>query len=450
MPRKSGLILGLSMTSNGTHSAGWRYPGAPADSALDIDFWIGLARRAEAAKLHFIFFADGAAVRQGLDDPEALRHTGRIDQFEPTTLIAALSTATRHIGFVATASTTYNAPYTIARKYASLDYISHGRAGWNVVTSWSEDEARNFGLDHSLPHEERYRRANEFVDVVRALWDSWEDDAFVRNAATGVYVDPDKLHITDHKGEFFSVRGPLNIARPPQGYPVIAQAGSSGPGQALAARTADLVYTAQQDKEAARAFYTSLHEQAARFGRAAHPPKVLPGLFPVIGRTEAEAQARAQALDDLVHPSVIYAMLRPKFGDLSAHALDGPIPELPETNGIKSIKGQLDAARAKGLTIRELYQTSGAGGHRRIVGTATQIADLIEDWFTSGVCDGFNLMPPYYPEGLTDLFDLLIPELQRRGLFQHDYTGTTLRESLGLPRPPNTYALQRNQEGFQS
>ncbi|MDH7785380.1 FMN-dependent oxidoreductase (nitrilotriacetate monooxygenase family) [Ochrobactrum sp. 19YEA23] len=439
-PRRSGLILGLSVTSNGSHTSGWRYPGAPADSSLDIDFWQDLARRAEAAKIHFIFFADGAAVRQGADDPEALRYIGKVDQFEPLTLISALSIATRNIGFIATASTTYNEPYTVARKYASIDYISKGRVGWNVVTSWSEAEAQNFNLDRSLEHGLRYRRASEFVDVVFKLWNSWEDDAFSRNQTSGQYLDPAKLHIPNHKGEFFSVKGPLNVARPIQGFPVIAQAGSSEPGQQLAARTADLVYTAQQNFENARVFYEGLKARLPADGRGRNSLKILPGVLPIIGRTREEAEERHQKLRSLIHPAVVYAMLEPKFGDMSAYPLDGPIPDLPETNGIKSIKAQLDAARAKGLTIRELYETSGAGGHRQIVGTAQEIADLIEEWFVGEACDGFNIMPPYFIEGLQDIFDLLIPELQRRGLFHSDYEGHTLRENLGLERPAHPAA----------
>lgn len=440
MTKRTGLTLGLSVTSNGSHSAGWRYPGSPADTSLDFGFWRKLAQRAEAAKIHFIFFADGAAVRQGADDPEALRHMGRIDQFEPLTLISALSAVTSRIGFIATASTTYNEPYTIARKYASIDHISRGRVGWNVVTSWSEDEAKNFNLDQSLQHEVRYRRAQEFVDVVTGLWNSWEDDAFLRDQESGEYVDPEKLHVLNHKGEFFKVKGPLNVARPLQGYPVIAQAGSSEPGQTLAARTADLVYTAQQNKATAQAFYNGLKARVAAAGRDPDSLKIMPGILAIVGRTAEEAQARHRKLQDLVHPSVIYASLKPKFGDMSAYLLDGPIPDLPETNGIKSIKSQLDAAREKGLTIRQLYQTSGAGGHRQIVGTPGEIADLIEEWFSERACDGFNIMPPYFPEGLNDILDLVVPELQRRGLFHTEYDGATLRENLALDRPSHPAA----------
>lgn len=435
MSKKTGLAIGLSVTSNGSHAAGWRYPGAPADSSLDFSFWRELAQRAEAAKIHFIFFADGAAVRQGLDDPEALRHMGKIDQFEPLTLISALSAVTSRIGFIATASTTYNEPYTIARKFASIDHISGGRVGWNVVTSWSEDEARNFNLERSLQHDVRYRRAGEFVDVVTGLWNSWEDDAFERDQESGRYVDPSKLHVLDHVGAHFKVKGPLNIARPVQGFPVIAQAGSSEPGQQLAAHTADLVYTAQQNKAAAQAFYQGLKARVAAAGRNPDALKIMPGILPVLGRTREEAQQRYARLQSLVHPRVIYASLKPKFGDMSDHPLDGPIPDLPETNGIKSIKPQLDAAREKGLTIRQLYEVSGAGGHRLIVGTPDDVADLIEEWFVDRACDGFNIMPPYFFEGLTEILDLLVPELQRRGLFHTEYGGSTLRDALDLARP---------------
>jgi len=435
MTTRIGLALGLSVTSNGSHSGGWRHPTAPADTSLDFDFWRRLALQAEAAKIHFIFFADGAAVRQGADDPDALRHMGKIDQFEPLTLISALSAVTSRIGFIATASTTYNEPYAIARKYASIDHISHGRVGWNVVTSWSEDEAKNFSLDRSLQHDVRYRRAEEFVNVVTGLWNSWEDDAFSRDQESGVYVDPGKMHVLEHKGEFFKVKGPLNIARAPQGFPVIAQAGSSEPGQQLAARTADLVYTAQQNKQSAQKFYRSLKDRLSAQGRSEGSVKIMPGILPIVGRTAEEAKARSELLQSLVHPSVIYASLKPKFGDMSGYPLDGPIPDLPETNGIKSIKPQLDAAREKGLTIRQLYQNSGAGGHIQLVGTPGEIADLIEEWFTDRACDGFNIMPPYFAEGLSDILDLVVPELQRRGLFHREYEGATLRENLNLIRP---------------
>ena len=435
------LKLVLSLVSNGTHPAGWRLPGARADCALDFGFWKNMAQAAERAKIHFIFFADGAAVRSAAKDDDSLGYVGRIEQFEPLTLIAALSAVTERIGFIATASTTYNEPYTVARKFASLDFLSGGRVGWNVVTSWSEAEAKNYNRDSHLEHALRYRRAAEFVDVVTGLWNSWEDDAFVRDQASGRYIDTGKMHVLDHRGEFFSVRGPLNVARPPQGYPVIAQAGSSEPGQEIAARHADLVYTAQQDRGEAQHFYAGLKARVAQQGRAANSVSVMPGVLPVIGRTEEEARAKHRAIQKLIHPKLGLAALATKFGDMSAYPLDGPIPELPETNGIKSARAILDRARASGMTIRDLYLSmTGAAGHREIVGTPQSIADQLEDWARNEACDGFNIMAPYFPDGLTDFLDLVVPELQRRGLFRTEYEGQTLRENLGLARVPHPAA----------
>lgn len=438
------LKLGLSLVSNGTHPAGWRLPDALADCALDIDFWKETALAAERAKIHFIFFADGAAVRSAARDNESLEYVGRIEQFEPTTLIAALSAVTSQIGFIATASTTYNDPYTIARKFASLDYISRGRTGWNIVTSWSDAEAKNYNREHHLEHEERYRRAEEFTEIVTGLWDSWEDDAFLRNKATGRYIDTQKMHVLNHKGAHFSVRGPLNLARPIQGWPVIAQAGSSAPGQQIGARFADLIYTAQNDKEAARAFYTEIKQKAVAAGRDATAINVMPGVLPIIGTTQAEAEEKYQQLQELVHPKLGLAALATKFGDMSAFDLDGPIPEVfPETNGIKSATAILDRARKDGLTIRQLYQSMiGGAGHREIIGTPETIADQLEDWFKDGVCDGFNIMAPYFPDGLSTFLTTVVPILQKRGLFRTEYAGSTLRENLGLARPAHPAATR--------
>jgi FMN-dependent oxidoreductase (nitrilotriacetate monooxygenase family) len=438
------MKLGLSLVSNGTHPAGWRLPQASSDCALDIDFWKETALTAEQAKIHFIFFADGAAVRSAARDNDSLEYVGRIEQFEPTTLIAALSAVTTQIGFIATASTTYNDPYTIARKFASLDYISKGRTGWNIVTSWSDAEAKNYNRDSHLGHEERYLRAEEFTEVVTGLWDSWEDDAFVRDKASGKYIDTQKMHVLNYKGAHFSVRGPLNIARPIQGWPVIAQAGSSAPGQKIGARFADLIYTAQNDKEAARAFYREIKEKVVQEGRSPESVNVMPGILPIIGKTEQEAQDKYQALQDLVHPKLGLAALATKFGDMSAYPLDGPIPEVfPETNGIKSATAILDRARAEGKTIRELYQSMiGGAGHREIIGTPESIADQMEDWFKDGVCDGFNIMGTYFPEGLTDFLTLVVPILQARGLFRTAYEGHTLRENLGVSRPAHPHSHQ--------
>jgi len=443
--RAQQMKLGISLVSNGTHPAGWRLPQARADAALDFSLWKSMALAAERARIHFLFLADGVAVRTAAKDDDALSYSGRIDQFEPLTLIAALSAITERLGFVATASTTYNEPYHIARKFASLDHLSGGRVGWNVVTSWSEAEALNFSREKHLEHGVRYGRAEEFVDVVTGLWDSWEDDAFLRDAASGRYFDPAKMHVLRHVGEEFSVRGPLNIARSPQGYPVIAQAGSSEPGQELAARTADLIYTAARSKEAAIAFYSSVKGRLPKYGRMRQSAVVMPGILPVIGRTEAEAQEKYDALQQLIHPKVGLAMLARAFGDLSGYPLDGPLPEgLADSNGVKSGREALEAlARRDRLSIRQLYLlVTGAAGHLQLFGTAESIADQMADWFRNEACDGFNIMAPYHPGGLTEVLNTVIPELQSRGLFRTEYEGRTLRENLGLAHVPNRHALR--------
>lgn len=432
------LKIGLSLVSNGTHPAGWRLPEARADAALDFALWKEMAQAAERAKIHFIFLADGIAVRTAASDDDALSYSGRIDQFEPLTLISALSAVTERIGFISTASTTYNEPFHIARKFASIDHISGGRGGWNVVTSWSEAEAKNFSRDKHLEHSIRYGRAEEFVDVVRGLWDSWEDDAFERDKIGGRYFDPAKMHVLNHVGEDFSVRGPLNIARPIQGYPVIAQAGSSEPGQELAARTADLIYTAKQKREDAIAFYNSVKGRFHKYGRTPDQALVMPGIMPVIGRTEQEARDKYEQIQQLIHPKVGLAMLARTFGDLSSYPLDGPLPDdLPVLDGVKSHRDPLlRMAREGNLTIRQLYErVTGAAGHLQLCGTPKSIADTMEEWFTTGACDGFNIMAPYFPAGLYEFLDQVIPELQRRGLFHNEYEGRTLRENLGLARP---------------
>jgi len=433
------MKLGFNIVANGAHAAGWRMPGARTDAAMDIQMWIDMARAAERACIHFMFWADGIAVRHSARDDDELSYNPRIDVFEPLTLIGALSAVTRRLGFVASASTTYNEPYHVARKFASLDYISRGRVGWNVVTSWSEQEAFNFGLDAHVEHGQRYRRAEEFVDVVFGLWDSWEDDAFIRDKASGRYFDPAKLHTLNHDGALLKVKGPLNTARPIQGYPLIAQAGSSGPGQDLGARIADVIYTAQKSKEGAIAFYSSVKSHAVSRGRDPAGMLVMPGILPVLGRTRQEAQDRFEQLQDLVHPRVGLPMLAEVFGDLSGMDLNGPLPPpLADSNSVKSAHDKLAAmGRDPGMTIAKLYKImAGAQGHNVFVGTPAEAADLMQDWFESGACDGWNLIPPYLPEPAIECLEWLVPELQRRGLFQTAYTGDgTLRGSMGLGRP---------------
>lgn len=439
MAERSQLRLGAFLYPTGHHIAAWRHPDAQADAGSNFAHYVELAHLAERGKFDLIFMADGVGTRG--TDVEALSRTATryVAQFEPITLLSALAAVTRNIGFVATASTSYNEPYHIARKFASLDHISGGRAGWNLVTSSSEHEAHNFGRDEHYAHDERYERAEEFADVVTGLWDTWEEGAFPRDKQNGLYFDPDKQHVLNHKGKFFKVRGPLNVARSPQGHPVLVQAGSSEPGKELAARTAEVVFTAHQTFEDARTFYADLKGRLRKYGRHADDLKVMPGIFPVVGRTIAEAEEKFEQIQELIHPVVGLALLSGMTGgvDLSAYPLDGPVPALPETNASKSRQRLLlDLAHRENLTIRQLYlRIAGARGHRQIVGTPAQIADEMQHWFTGGAADGFNIMPPHLPVGLRDFVDLVLPELRRRGLFRNEYEGTTLRQNLGLRTP---------------
>ena len=407
MSTKKGQIrLGAFLMSTGHHVAAWRHPDAKADGGLDFAHYRQLAQTAERAKFDMVFLADGVAVRRE-HNLEALSRSGQPVHFEPLTLLSALAAVTEHIGLVATASTTYNEPYHIARKFASLDYLSGGRAGWNVVTSASEAEAHNFNRDKHMEHALRYERAREFLQVVKGLWDSWDDDAFIRDKELGVYIDPDKIHTLNHRGKHFTVRGPLNVARPPQGYPVIVQAGASADGQDFAALTAEVIFTAQQTLEEAQTFYRGIKGQLAKYGRSPEQLKIMPGVFRVMGKTEAEAKEKYDQLQNLIHPSVGLALLSGNLGgfDLSDYPLDGPLPDLPETNLNKSRQKLVtDLARREDLTIRQLYQAiAGARGHRTIWGTPEQIADQLEEWFVNDAADGFNIMPPYLPGGLDEI-----------------------------------------------
>lgn len=442
MPQRTGqLALGAFLYPSGHHIAAWRHPHAQADGGTDLRFYADLARAAEAAKFDLIFLADGVGTRG--DNVEFLSRVAHNyqAQFEPITLLSALSVVTERIGLVATASTSFNEPYHLARKFASLDHLSSGRAGWNVVTTGNDHEARNFNRDHNFLHADRYTRATEFVDVVTGLWDSWEDDAFLRDKSAGIYFDRDKRHVLHHNGEHFKVQGPLNVSRPPQGHPVVVQAGSSEAGKELAARSGEVVFTAQQTLDEAVAFYADLKSRLPRHGRTADDLKIMPGVFPVVGASEAEAQEKFEQLQALIDPVVGLTLVSNLTGgfDLSSFPLDGPIPDLPETNGTKS-RQQLvvDLARRENLTIRQLYQrVAGARGHWQLVGTTTQIADQLEERFRHYGADGYNIMAPFLPGGLHDFIRLVLPELRRRGLFRTEYTGSTLREHLGLKRPPH-------------
>ena len=441
------LKLGAFIQATGHHIAAWRHPGSQADSGTNIDHYQEVAQLAERGKFDMVFLADSPGVHQRGDDDARGRY-GRIAHFEPVTLFSALAATTRNVGFVATASTTYEEPYLLARKFASLDHISKGRAGWNVVTTGNESAAGNFGKDEHLQHALRYKRAVEFIDVVKGLWDSFEDDAFLRDKASGVYFDTDKLHALDHVGEHFSVTGPLNISRPPQGYPVIVQAGASDAGRDLAARTAEVIFTAWQTFEEAQTFYRDIKSRMQAYGRRPEELKVMPGVSPVIGRTQAEAEAKQRELQDLIHPSVGIGILQRYFPgvDLSKYDLDGPPPAFAQsTNGNTSrLSLVTELAQREKLSLRQLYERlAGARGHWVVVGTPESIVDQLQHWFENDAADGFNVMPPVLPASLRDVVDLIVPELQRRSLFRTEYEGTTLRENLGLARPQNQYAVRR-------
>jgi FMN-dependent oxidoreductase (nitrilotriacetate monooxygenase family) len=371
----------------------------------------------------------------------ALKRSATVTSFDPLTLLPALAMATEHLGLIATASTTFEPPYLIARRFASLDHISGGRAGWNLVTTSNPDAALNFGLTEHMEHGERYRRAREFFDVVTGLWDSWAEDAFIRDVETGVYFDPERLHVLDHSGEFFAVRGPLNIARPIQGWPVIVQAGASDAGRQLAAETAEMVFAGGGRLADAQGYYADVKGRAEGLGRDPEHIKILPGCLVVVGDSEAEAKDKRALLDSLVHPDSGIASLSIALGhDAARFDLDGPLPDIPESNASKSGRERIIArARRDNLTVRQLAQIAGSYGGLAMVGTPRMIADQMEEWFSSKACDGFNIMFPWVPGGLDDFVDRVVPELQRRGLFRREYEGKTLRENLGLPRPRNRF-----------
>ncbi|WGS53228.1 LLM class flavin-dependent oxidoreductase [Paraburkholderia sp. D15] len=444
---KRQIKLGAFLMETGHHIAAWRHPDAQADGGLNFEHYAQVARIAEAAKFDTIFFADSVSVRD--NNLASLSRTARADHFEPLTLLSALSVVTRHIGLIATVSTTFNEPYNLARKFASLDHLSGGRSGWNLVTSSTEAEALNFSFEQHPDHAVRYERAKEFHDVVTGLWDSWEDDAFLRDKQSGVYFDAGKLHVLNHRGKHFKVRGPLNVARSPQGSPVVVQAGASEAGKELAAQTAEVIFVAHQTLEEAQTFYRDIKSRLARYGRHPDHLKIMPGIFPVIGRTEEEAREKFDTLQNLIHPTVGLNLLSNMSGgvDLSGYPLDGPVPDLPETNGGKSRQRLLlDLARRENLTIRQLYlRIAGARGHQQVVGTPRSIADQLQQWFEEEGADGFNIMSPWLPGGLSEFADHVVPELRRRGLFRSEYEGRTLRENLGLPRPVNRHALARTE-----
>lgn len=422
----------------GHHEAAWRHGRTDVRNLTDVKHFQRLAQLAERGKLDSVFFADGLAV-----GPRVKHNTQAI--FEPITLLTAMALVTEHVGLIATATTGYIEPYTLARSFASLDHISGGRAGWNIVTSAGDDEAANFGVEGIPDHAGRYRRAAEFVDVATALWDSWEDDALVLDESTGIFADPDRVHRIDHHGEHFTVRGPLNTPRSVQGRPLLVQAGSSESGKDFAARYAEAIFTAQRSVADGKAFYRDVKARAVKFGRSADEVKILPGIVPFIGPSEEAAHELEQQFTDLISPEYSLRQLSQMLGvDLTSHPLDAPLPTLPpieQINGNKS-RYQLvkDLAGSEALTVGQLIAKLGGGrGHRTFAGTAEQVADNLELWFTEGAADGFNIMPPYLPGGLEDFVEQVVPLLQRRGLFRTDYTATTLRGHYGLAHRPSRF-----------
>jgi FMN-dependent oxidoreductase (nitrilotriacetate monooxygenase family) len=423
------MHFGVFVLGTGNHSAGWRYEGA-ATSNNDLSVIQEIARQAERGKFDLVFVSDGLVMDPG-------DHPSFLCRFEPTSLISALSVTTTHIGLGATVSTSFGEPYHVARTFASIDHLSHGRAAWNVVTSSAARAALNFSREEHMEHDLRYEVAQEFVDVVKGLWDCWEDRAIVADKQTGIYLDRDKVRALDHKGRFFQVKGPINMARSPQGHPVIIQAGGSQAGLDLAARTADVVFSVVQELSSAKAAYRDLKTRMARYGRTPDQIAVLPGVMPIIGSTEAEARDKLSLLQSWLTPTNALTLVTSRIGyDVTGHPLDGPVPAPPPGGGSQAFSRVLyEHARRESMTLRDLYNlTAAARGHWVLCGTPKRIADTLEEWFVEEAADGFNVLPPYFPGALVDFVDLVVPELQARGLFRREYTGTTLRDHFGLAR----------------
>ncbi|KKD06599.1 LLM class flavin-dependent oxidoreductase [Streptomyces sp. WM6386] len=434
------LHLNAFLMSTGHHEASWRLPESDPYAHVELDHYVRLAKSAERGTFDSLFLADGPQLWGNI----AQRPAGAL---EPLTLLTALATATEHIGLIATASTSYNSPYNLARKFASLDIISGGRAGWNIVTTAGAEAARNFGLDAEPAHAERYARAAEFLDVALKLWDSWEDDAIVGDKSAGVWGDDGKIHPPRHQGTYFSVEGALNVPRSPQGYPLLVQAGSSEDGKRFAARYAEAVFTAQQTLKDAQDFYSDLKARTAAAGRDPEHIKVLPGIVPVIGSTEAEARAAEQVLEDhIVYTHGVDRLERLLQLEPGRLELDSRLPaDLPSEDAVEGAKSRytliVELARRESLTVRQLVGRLGGGrGHLTFAGTPEQVADAIEQWFTLGGADGFNIMPAVLPSGLDLFVDHVVPILRARGLLREEYgPRRTLRERYGLPRPANQY-----------
>lgn len=440
------IHLNLFLPTTGHHEASWRHPGARPGEIFSLSYYREIAAIAERGKFDSLFLSDHLAVGRNYEFGPGVH-------LEPLTLLSALAATTSRIGLIATASTSYTEPYNLARLFASLDHISEGRAGWNIVTSWSDAASGNFGRTERASHTERYARATEFVEVVTKLWDSWEDDAIVADRASGLFADRNRIHEVDHVGRYFKVKGALDVARSPQGYPVLLQAGSSVTGRAFAARYAEAIFTAQQDLAEAQAFYADVKTQARSYGRTPADIVILPGLGPIVGDTEAEAREIERELNEATIPQVGLRHIAARFdgADLSSYPLDGPVPlhALPKPDDVQGAKSRSQLIydlieREKGLTLRQLlWRLAGARGHGTVVGTPEQVADRILGWVDGNAADGFNIMPPYLPGSLADFVDKVVPILQDRGRFRPDYDGHTLRDHYGLRRPANRFTGSR-------
>ncbi|KAK4649989.1 hypothetical protein QC762_703400 [Podospora pseudocomata] len=439
-PKKQ-LHLTAFMRPVSLHTGAWRYPGAVPNANFSLPHLKSFIQKLEAAKFDAFFMADHLAV---LNMPiEALQRSHTVTSFEPFTLLSALSAVTEKIGLAATASTTYDEPYHVARRFASLDHLSSGRAAWNIVTTGNPESAKNFGLDEHVEHSERYKRAREFYEVVTGLWDSFADDAFAsRSQESGIYFDPSKLHVLNHKGESLKVRGPLNIARPVQGWPVIVQAGQSEPGKQLAAETAEVVFCSPRDIQGAKELYEDIKGRAEKYGRNRDSLRILPAALVIVGDTVQDAKEKRLKLDSLVHYDSAIASLSVALGsDASGFDPDGPLPDdIADTNASKTGRaGVIKLAKDEGLTVKQLAQRYGGYAGLAFVGTPQSIADEMEEWLSQGAADGFTVTFPFVPQGIDDVTQRLVPELQRRGLFRTEYEGSTLREHLGLSRPNNRF-----------
>ena len=439
--QKRQMKLSLFLTGDGNyHMAGWRLPGSTCDGGQNIQRWIEAAQTIERGKLHMLFIAD-AASPPGTDNFETQSLTARIDRMDPIPILSAVSMMTKYVGLASTMTTTYLEPYNLARTVASLDHISGGRAAWNIVTGSNKDDALQFNREQHVPHAERYERAEEFVDVVRGIWDSYDDDAFPRDKESGVYMRPDGVHLLNHAGKYFKVRGPSAVPRSPQGHPVLIQAGSSEPGMNISARVADVIFTSQSSLQNAQSFYNNVKGRTDTFGRTRDDILIMPGALLFMADTETEAKEKFDQLNSLIPLRVAMQRLSANLGgvDLSKYDLDAPLPDIPTNNArVSAVESYITLARREGLTLRQVAMRSAAAKHHwTLIGSVKQIADELEAWFLEHGADGFNILPSDVPGSYIDVVNKLVPELQRRGLFHTEYEGKTLRENLGLRRPPD-------------